>query len=1695
MGHVSHFRSPIDPCHKLESLDSPCTIREYLTREGIEEWPVPTICLYNGTPLLRPDWETAVIGDDDVVVFVSIPFGGGGGGKPILRGLAMLALVIAAAYTGGAAASLFPALTTPTLTVGAAGVLVEGVALTGTGMLVAGAISGAVIGVGTWLINMLLPLPSPSKPKQLEPSYNLQAQNNIPRLGQPIPVQYGRFRAVPDYAEPPWREFIGGSADDPQAISSAYKSEQHLYQLFCLGWGEFEIEDIQVGTQSIFAYDGIEWELYPPNTEIDLIPSAVIPVSGNYPYKLQGPNELDSNFGQVLPRTVYNNPGHIYHNQSLPTTNYTASAGSTTTISVASPTWGVDALKGQQVYIGAETDWVINGSSPNGPKPVNHNPKGNTTLVAANWNNPAATDDWNSGWTFRLAHPNRLRTIVSNSTTQITFYPALSSPYIPTAGTKFHIRQDWRMFVLNAAGTKTKKFVVDLQGPPLYRVNSKGNTYRCAIGLRIERRKIDDNGAPVAGSDGEWTPAAPLWQNWEPTDPDSITDSIYNTYEGLIKGRPDDGNGVCVTRQCNVALWGPSNKTSPVQLSLAYDLPSAARWEVRIQRSTYFWDDTKTSNEISLMGIRCFIRDNRKYPNVSTLALVTKATNQTMNVNRGNVGVICTRKIKTYSPGNTKTLGTFSLSTVQGSDLVQVIMASHRAAIGQTIKFTGILQTVGGYSTAVWNRTQGHTVDSIIDKNNFYIKMPSDATASTTGPSAGTFTSQLVGPFWSAVVPTSSIAWAAADAITNQKYGVGALLLEDTLAEYARLHETWMDRGDEFNGRFESARRAREAIDQILRVGRAKSIRYCGEVLPVRDEPRTVARMAFTDRNIRTLNRRYVMKKSSAPDGVRATFVDRRTWTENVVEAGIDGADPDRPGEVDYFGITDAQHAWREAAYEAAQDHYRRTYAIVTSEYEGYLAKYGDLVPCAFTEPAWGQSGDVAAYDNASFRITTSEELNWECGDPLILDPGFAIGTTTEWGTVGADTTLSVSGGALRVNANAASTQQAMARQAANVPDLSQGTRYKVTGRCRAGLPASAGRVVTIGIYETGGASAVQNSTGVITMTLTESWQEFTAYGQIIRADRTAAYARLGATTGNIAQPNDIYEFDNVQVSLAEGEVDHVMALVKDDGSLLGPVFVTRVDEFTAQLPGGLIWTPTTSRADREPTRYLFGRSDRWAAKMIMHSINPVGDMQYNCTLVAEDDRVHEADGATYIPPDPMDPTTLPAVPVVEHVEVSESGRAEDRMVVVSWSAAAGADYYEVEVGSFAHMRSIQVSYVIGSFAAKTPLEAYGPEVYAARISSLTTTNGSSIVTATLPNGYAAGGWIFIQGAPSVGGIASSAMNGRRQVISANQNEIVFSASASATASTSIASPNLQIMERKVSSFYAVRPLATGDRRLFYIYPGPDGIEGAYMTVGGIPELVQGMYIVSKTASTNFCIAKRNSEVAEGSWTRLASTRETSAEARLLEVAPQAIDTAPGDVDEVVTARVRGVGMMAGQWAYSKAVRPRAVTVFRPAFDQSGRPLHQGALGQRLCLYGLLDGASASKAVLLGYLPPNAMVLQVDWIEEALFSGGDGSNPYISIGDGGDTESYLTYIFVGGTGVYRGSYSLAGGTSSVGTPGTRFGKKTSPYGDGAVYAFVQNIGGFPTTGRAWVTLTYVVLPESDTADLVLAKDGIGRSMI
>lgn len=257
-----HHKDPFRPNlnREVEEFKPGLRIKHFLKSKGFVRNGKRTsafIVMVNGKAVMRRQWYRR-IQPGEVVSVCALPRGGGGGSNP-LQIVAMIAIAIAAAYTGGAAAAAY-------------------------GPAYGAAVGAAVSIAGAMLVNLMFP-PDTMKTagetsrEAASPTYSLSAQGNSARLLEAIPVMYGRNRMYPDFAASPYTEIAG--------------NDEYLYQLFCISQGSVEIEKIQIGDTDISNYEGVTYQVVNPGERLTLFPANVVTSPDVSNLQMFGPNEAD----------------------------------------------------------------------------------------------------------------------------------------------------------------------------------------------------------------------------------------------------------------------------------------------------------------------------------------------------------------------------------------------------------------------------------------------------------------------------------------------------------------------------------------------------------------------------------------------------------------------------------------------------------------------------------------------------------------------------------------------------------------------------------------------------------------------------------------------------------------------------------------------------------------------------------------------------------------------------------------------------------------------------------------------------------------------------------------------------------------------------------------------------------------------------------------------------------------------------------------------------------------------------------------------------------------------------------------------------------------------------------------------------------------------------------------------------------
>lgn len=208
---------------------------------------------HNGAPVPMALWEKLIPRSGDQIIIRGLAYGGGGSSK-ILRSVALIALVMTAAYL-------------PThwgLIAANGGLSAGGAALS----------AGIMIG-GSMLINALLPPPVPTMANfgggqkyESSPTYSISGGRNSMRLWEPMTLIFGEHKVVPDLGAKYFVERIG--------------DDQYLNQLFHFGLqaDSVELSDFKIGSTPLTHYKDVQTQVAGANGKLTLFPGNVDTIEG-----------------------------------------------------------------------------------------------------------------------------------------------------------------------------------------------------------------------------------------------------------------------------------------------------------------------------------------------------------------------------------------------------------------------------------------------------------------------------------------------------------------------------------------------------------------------------------------------------------------------------------------------------------------------------------------------------------------------------------------------------------------------------------------------------------------------------------------------------------------------------------------------------------------------------------------------------------------------------------------------------------------------------------------------------------------------------------------------------------------------------------------------------------------------------------------------------------------------------------------------------------------------------------------------------------------------------------------------------------------------------------------------------------------------------------------------------------------------
>lgn len=190
----------------------------------------------------------------------------------------------------------------------------------------------------------------------------------------------------------------------------------------------------------------------------------------------------------------------------------------------------------------------------------------------------------------------------------------------------------------------------------------------------------------------------------------------------------------------------------------------------------------------------------------------------------------------------------------------------------------------------------------------------------------------------------------------------------------------------ELNGVFADRTTVFDALRDIAAAGRAAFGMREGKFSIVRDVPQSVPIQHFTPRNSRSFRGYRVF--SEPPHAIRARYVEpAREWSEQEVIVYADGYDETnatRIEEMEWFGVTNRDQAWRETRYAMAVARLRPEVFELTTDIEHLLVTRGDLVRVTHDVPGFGVSSgrvvSVQAENGVVTGFALDERVTFESG-------------------------------------------------------------------------------------------------------------------------------------------------------------------------------------------------------------------------------------------------------------------------------------------------------------------------------------------------------------------------------------------------------------------------------------------------------------------------------------------------------------------------------------------------------------------------------------------------------------------------------------------------------------------------------------------------------------------------------------------
>ncbi len=201
--------------------------------------------------------------------------------------------------------------------------------------------------------------------------------------------------------------------------------------------------------------------------------------------------------------------------------------------------------------------------------------------------------------------------------------------------------------------------------------------------------------------------------------------------------------------------------------------------------------------------------------------------------------------------------------------------------------------------------------------------------------------------------------------------------------ELLRLHDVWNARGDTFDAVLTESSTLFEVLKKVLAIGFSEPTLNYGQIVPVRDEPRTTFDFQYQPDNMlgKGLERSANFIREEEPDGVEVEYFSTKTWKPETLLCLLPGDLGINPEKVRTLGITDPKKAWQFGMRVRRKKRYRRFQYTFQTEMDAFNSNYLDYVALADDVPGYAQSGRLEGCVKQSEKTYLQLDLPVDWGE------------------------------------------------------------------------------------------------------------------------------------------------------------------------------------------------------------------------------------------------------------------------------------------------------------------------------------------------------------------------------------------------------------------------------------------------------------------------------------------------------------------------------------------------------------------------------------------------------------------------------------------------------------------------------------------------------------------------------------------